>query len=113
LRSIFRASDEIWKRKQLRSDSQWKPRDAITGALAKTSNNSEFLTQQVEPTGPLDHSTSVTFDDYVNQSVERAKIEAERAFINQHILEEQSYWSARKNEDRLRGKEKVIQIGLL
>ncbi|KAI6182910.1 Nuclear pore protein [Aphelenchoides bicaudatus] len=87
LRSIFRASDEIWKRKQLRSDSQWKPKDAITGASSKTNS----VDQTSIATTPVDQSTSAAYDNYVKRSIERAKIEAERAFINQHILDQSNF----------------------
>ncbi|KAI6241440.1 Nuclear pore protein [Aphelenchoides fujianensis] len=93
LRSIFRASEEIWKRKQLRSDSQWKPRDAVTGAVAKPAAAS--VEHNIRPLEPLDKTTSAALEEYLQKSTERARIEAERAFINQHILERSQTDSAR------------------
>lgn len=88
MRSIFRASDEIWKRKQLRSDLQWKPTSAVAGVFpASTTSAISTEPKQAHTIEPLDQSTSVAFDSYIKRSAERAKLEAERLFINQYIME--------------------------
>jgi hypothetical protein len=74
LRSIFRASDEIWKRKQLRSDFQWKPRDGLTGSLPKSPFRNEHA---IDSTTSLDQSTSGAFDDYSKRSAGKLKTYSE------------------------------------
>ncbi|KAI6203307.1 Nuclear pore protein [Aphelenchoides besseyi] len=63
LRSIFKASEDIWKRKQLRSDSQWKPRDAVTGAVAKSTVSHSTTENQMPALEPLDRTTATIFDE--------------------------------------------------
>lgn len=109
-------SDEIWKRKQLRTDLQWKPRDAITGALPKSTTRTEATPPIAESVVPLDQSASVAFDEYIKRSTERAKIEAERALINQHILEQSNVQkpSAEKQASKVVGDVTLeVQSGIL
>jgi hypothetical protein len=47
----------------------------------------------------------VAFGEYIKRSAERAKIEAERAFINQHILDQSQFSHGKHN---LSGTSRVI-----
>jgi hypothetical protein len=55
----------------------------------------------------LDQSTSAAFDEYIKRSAERAKVEAERAFINQHILD-QSQFNQSHGKHKFSGISKVV-----
>lgn len=81
LKGIFLASEEICKRRQLRSDVEWKEKD-LRGGDAK------LPAVHSDPTEALSAASASYVDEYVTKSLERAKVEAERAFINQKILEQ-------------------------
>ncbi|CAD5206742.1 unnamed protein product [Bursaphelenchus okinawaensis] len=78
LKSIFVASDNICKRRQLRPDHEWKESENTTDAKNNVSatlltTDSGFNAEDVR--------------NIVQKTWERADVEAERAFINQYILD--------------------------
>ncbi|KAH7717062.1 Nucleoporin interacting component family protein [Aphelenchoides avenae] len=94
LSEIFKASEEIWQKKQLGTADWTKP---LTGALQKAAA-AEELKKQKPPSAAAkprlathidgyDDSSLKEIDKYVANSIHRARLEAERAFLNQQVVD--------------------------
>lgn len=105
LGDIFRTSEEICQRKQLRESATQAGPDMYafsTKTLAKKTFERSY-DQRTQPMANYNLTSSEMLDASVKESIERSRIEAERAFFNQQILEATQLAPLREKSNKLTG----------
>lgn len=93
LADIFRTSEEMCQRKQLRDELIHHDQQLITQPIKPqtswkkpTISRAEDYNSQL-PSSSYNITSGSVLEDFVEDSIERSRVEAERAFLNQQILE--------------------------
>ena len=99
---IFKSSEDIWNKKQLKrpeaSTSLGGIKNIFNASLNKSSTSTSAPAKDYDTnTIPANYNvnSAQAIEGFVNDSVERTRLEAERVFLNQHVFEANQLFSRR------------------